>query len=91
MQENNKSGVYLSDGTYLNADAGYANGDLWIWTRDAKMDLSTVFNLFYDRQMTSHIQYVITEDTVQTWDWFMRLTTLQVDEDGKVSIRMRKE
>lgn len=91
MLEMSKSGVYLSDGTYLNADAGYANGDLWIWMRDAETDLSTVFNLFYDRQMTSHIQYVITEDTVQTWDWFMRLTTLQVDEDGKVSIRMRKE
>lgn len=91
IEEEITRGVYLADGTYLKADAGYANGDLWIWMRDNTVTITDVFPLISNKAKTKTITYVITPTSQETWEGFTRVVTLSTDYDGYVSIRMRKE
>lgn len=90
-EEEIRKGVYLADGTYLNAEAGYANGDLWIWMRDNTVTITDVFPLVSDPEKTRKITDVITANTQQTWEGFTRLVTMSTDYDNYVSVRLRKE
>lgn len=84
-------GVYLADETKLNAEAGYANGDLWIWMSDHELSMLQVATIFSDPEKTRIIRYVITDDEIQEWTGFTNMTTLKMDEDGYISVRMRRE
>lgn len=84
--------VQLADGTELNADAGYANGDLWIWLNNASKgnkDFLKAVRLFADPAKTAEIKYTVVPDVEQTWENMTLLTTV-TETDGKLSIRMRK-
>lgn len=91
IEEEITRGVYMADGTYLKADAGYANGDLWIWMRDNTVTITDVFPLVSDPEKTRKITYVITTKSQETWEGFTRVVTLSTDYDNYVSIRLRKE
>lgn len=84
--------VQLADGTDLLADAGYANGDLWIWLKDdskGNKDFLKVVRLFADPAKTAEIKYAAAPDVEQIWSDMTQLTTVTLT-DGKLSIRMRK-
>lgn len=84
--------VQLADGTELNADAGYANGDLWIWLNDASKgnkDFLKAVRLFSDPAKTAEIKYTAAPTVEQIWENMTQLTTVTLT-DGKLSIRMRK-
>lgn len=87
-EEEIPSGVYLADGTFLNADAGQADGFLWVWMRDDSVDILTAAQLFSDRSRTEHISYTITESQKQEWDYFTKINLIRLEEENKVSIRM---
>lgn len=90
-EEEIRPGVYLADGTYIQGQAGYANGDLWIWTEaDSGQTLVGMVTLFADPEKTRIIRDVISERTIQQWEGFTRMTTAKIDEDGIISIRMRR-
>lgn len=90
-EEEIRTGVYLADETYIQGQAGYANGDLWIWTEaDSGQTLVGMVTMFADPEKTRIIRDVITQTVVQEWEGFTRMTTAKVDEDGIVSIRMRR-
>jgi len=92
IPETMEPGIYLADGTFLPGSAGYANGDLWIWTEaDSGQTLVGMVTLFADPEKTRIIRDVITQTVVQEWEGFTRMTTAKIDEDGIVSIRMRRE
>lgn len=91
MMENK---VILADGTELNAEAGYANRDLWIWMLDADDTANNIVylvGLFSDPAKTSKIIYDGSGKIHQEWDGFIVLNTIRTDEDGHIHIRMRKE
>lgn len=86
--------VILADGTELNAEAGYANKDLWIWmlnVDDTANDFVYLVGLFSDPLKTSKIIYDGQGAIHQEWDGFTALNTIRADEDGHIHIRMRKE
>lgn len=84
--------VLLADGTELTADAGYANGDLWIWMKNpskGNKDFLKIARLFADPVKTAEIRYMVTPDMEQTWQDMTQLTTVNL-LDGKLRVRMRK-
>lgn len=81
-------GVYLADGTFVDADAGYSNGDLWVWIKDESMSLLQAVTLFGDATKTASITYEVTSRERQTWEGFTKMITANVDYDGKISIRL---
>lgn len=89
-EETFRSGVYLADGIFLNADAGQANGFLWIWMRDDSVDILTAAKLFSDSSRTENISYTITESQKQEWDYFTKINLIRLEEENKVSIRMER-
>lgn len=83
--------VRLADGTILVADAGYANGDLWIWIRNLEKTFVEYAVIFSDPEKTKIIQYVWPRMKIEeNYEGFTRLTTITVNDDGQISIRMRK-
>lgn len=87
-------GVTLADGTFLNASAGQAERDLWIWMADAddeKNDLTYLFGLFYDPAKTAEIKYHWALGKDEVYKGFDKLVLLQVEYDGRIRIRMRRE
>ena len=86
-------GVELADETFLNADAGYANGGLWVWMRDPEdPDNSFVYlvGLFSDSTKTAVIKYYGPGGTEQQWEGMTKPVTINTDDEGKISIRMKK-
>lgn len=87
--------VILADGTVLNADAGFASGNLCVWMREANdpdNDLIRLASVFLDKQKTGRIRFeVAAEASAQEWDGMTRLVEIKVDGEGKISVRMRRE
>lgn len=84
--------VELADSTVLNADAGYANGDLWVWMKDdskGNKDFLKAVKLFATPEKTSVIRYFVTENLKQEWEGMTDLITVTV-VDGRINIRLRK-
>lgn len=84
--------VELADGTSLAADAGFANGDLWIWLKDASKgnkDFLRIVRLFSDPAKTAEIKYTAAPNVEQIWSDMTQLTTVTLT-DGALSVRMRK-
>ena len=87
-------GVELADGTFLNASAGYSNGDLWIWMQDEDdPDNNIVYlvGLFTDPEKTETITYHGPGGTEQAWGGMTKLVTANTDGDNKISLRLRRE
>lgn len=85
-------GVELADGTMLNASAGYANGDLWIWMADAEdsdNDMLRLVTIFTDPEKTARIICHTPGGVRQEWEGFTKLDAATTS-DGKINLRMRK-
>ncbi len=89
-----KDGVYLADGTWINAEAGLAPPDLWIWYQDPaeKGDLTEAARLFDDPENTRTIKCVYAGGR-QTllFEGYTHLVAILTDGGGRLNIRMREE
>lgn len=81
--------LILADGTTIEGgEAGYSGGFLWLWfTGLTIMDAGAIF---FNRNITSVIRFEYGE-MEDVYNGFTACRTLQVDEDGNVSVCMAKE
>ncbi len=89
-----KDGIYLADGTYVNAEAGLAPPDLWIWynARKEPGDLTEAARLFDDPEKTQTIKCVYAGGRQEIiYEGYTHLVAILTDGGGRLSIRMREE
>ncbi len=89
-----KDGVYLADGTYIKAEAGLNQPDLWIWFDDAAKDgdLLKYARLFSNAAKTARFTCVYAGGRQSfTWEGYTRLEAILINKAGCLNIRMRKE
>lgn len=84
----------LADGTILNANAGFdGDSSVWIWMLDPDdphNNMMQALLLFGDEEKTRQIKMHI-GDRVDTYEGFTNLTAVQLETNGLVNIRLRKE
>ena len=81
--------LILNDGTIIeNGEAGYSTGSICLWVTGMTMQEAAM--LFFDPSKTAVItfQYGQMEDV---YEGYTRCVLLLIDEDGEITITMKRE
>lgn len=85
-------GIYLADGTYLDAGCGLAGYELWIWSnKKAADELVRLFNLMNDPLKTYRVEYRWAFGEPMVYEGYTRLRMIRVELDDKITIGLSKE
>ena len=83
--------IKFADESEIEADASISmsNDELWIWTRNP-MEISEAATLFGNENKTSVIVYMQSSEHSTVFNGYTRMTVLQMNPNGTVSVRLNK-